>query len=79
MHIPKIGPSGGKEVQTTSSPAGGVWKRTKTVYKKTFDNAIFKKVKYTAENEISNPEEADKAEDVAFKFFEKINEDNAKP
>ena len=74
MYVPKIGPSGGKEVQTTSRPAGQVWKKTEMVVKQDFDNAVSKKVKkMNVKNEIPNPEEAETTENVAFKFFEKIN------
>jgi len=74
MEIPKIGPSKAREVATTSTPVGPGWKKTKTVGQRALDKAIFKSVKRTAEKAIPNPEEAQLTEDVAFKFFEDINE-----
>ena len=74
MELPRIGPIGAREVATTKAPAGRGWKKETRVGQRALDNAIFKSVKRSAEKAIPNRKEAQKAENVAFKFFEDVNE-----
>ena len=74
MELPRIGPSGAREVATTKAPVGRGWKKEKTVGLRALNNAVFKSVKRSTEKTIPNRKEAQKAEDVAFKFFEDVNE-----
>lgn len=75
--IRPVGPKGGSEqfpVTKVPSGASGVSKVAQGSIKK----AVFKGAEFKAEKKISNREEAKTAQDVAFDFFEGINESNAK-
>ncbi|HEX2579707.1 MAG TPA: hypothetical protein VHK67_04830 [Rhabdochlamydiaceae bacterium] len=75
--IRPVGPkdsSGEFPVTKAPSKAAGVSK----VAQGKLQKAIFKRAEFKAEKKISNREEAKTTEDVAFDFFEGINESNAK-
>ena len=83
MEIPKIGPSEGRDVQTSSKPAGQVWKKTKTVGEGILGNPTIGEAELDdVAQGITNPQglkTAKKATNVAYDIFGETNAANAKP
>jgi hypothetical protein len=76
--IRPVGPKGGsEEFRLTEVPPGT--QAVSKVARNTLKNSVFKATDFQAGKKISNKEEAKTAEDLAFEFFEDINEANAKP
>ncbi len=83
MEIPKIGPSEGRDVQTSLKPAGQVWKKTKAVSEGILENPTIGEAELDdVEQGITNPQglkTAKKATSVAYGIFVKTGEAKANP
>jgi|GEM_PF-1579659 len=76
--IRPVGPKGRSgEFPVTKVPSGAA--NVSKIAQGKLQKAVLKATKFEAEKRISNREEAETAEDVAFKFFEDINEANGQP
>lgn len=76
--IRPVGPKDGNgELPVTKVPSGAG--AASKVAQGKLEKAVFKSKEFEAEKKIPNRKEAKATEEVAFDFFEEINETNAKP
>jgi hypothetical protein len=75
--IRPVGPKGeGGEFPVTKTPPGAA--HVSGIAQGKLEKAVFKPKEFEAEKKISNRKEAKTTENVAFDFFEEINEANGK-
>lgn len=76
--IRPVGPKGGNEEIPVTKVPSGAGAASKVAQGK-LEKAVFRPKEFDAEKKIPNKQEAKTTEEVAFDFFEEINEANAKP